>query len=308
MAGTSERLVRLLFPVSDDRWLAILRFGLGLQVIFYTVSLRKDWTYLFAGTGNNLTARDLGEVMVALKSPFIPRLGWLINSGASIGLSENVILNLVWGLLLLVGLGLLAGLYSRLMSVIAWFLHLAATESAQLFPYGMDSFMTIGLFYLMIAPFPDSYSLDRLIRKIPGKDLHLHGFFQRVLQVHLCFIYFFSGLAKCMGSGWWNGSNLWRALTRPPFDTISPSTLIQMRVALPVAGILVCIVEVTYPFFIWLKKTRPAWLVAILIMHMAIGLIMRMYLFAFVMIVLNLAAFGAEIVVPKRASRTEPCN
>ena len=308
MRGTSEWLSRWLFPASDDKWLAVLRFGLGFQLLSYTISLRKDWIHLFAGTASNLTARDLGEAMVALKSAFIPRLGWLINLGASIGLSERMVLSLVWCSLLLAGLGLLAGVYSRLASIIAWFLHLAATESAQLFPYGMDSLMTIGLFYLMIAPLPDSYSLDRLIRRVPRKDPHLHGFFKRVVQVHLCLIYFFSGTAKCLGSGWWDGSNLWRALTRPPFDTISPSILIHLKMALPIAGIVVCLVELTYPLFIWLKKTRPVWLVAILIMHMAIGILMQMYLFAFVMILLNLAAFGAELVVPVRVSRPQPCN
>jgi hypothetical protein len=43
-----------------------------------------------------------------------------------------------------------------------------------------------------------------------------------------------------------------------------------------------------------MKKTRFVWLVCILGMHIAIGLTMGMYLFALVMIVLNLAAFGAD--------------
>jgi hypothetical protein len=41
-----------------------------------------------------------------------------------------------------------------------------------------------------------------------------------------------------------------------------------------------------------MKKTRLVWLVCILAMHAAIGLLMGLYLFALVMIVLNLAAFG----------------
>jgi hypothetical protein len=114
-----------------------------------------------------------------------------------------------------------------------------------------------------------------------------------VLQVHLCFVYFFGGLAKCLGSGWWNGSNLWRSLTRPPFNIIEPDILIRFKYVLPVLGISLCLIELTYVFFIWRKKTRLVWLVCILGMHIAIGLTMGMYLFALVMIVLNLAAFGA---------------
>jgi hypothetical protein len=48
------------------------------------------------------------------------------------------------------------------------------------------------------------------------------GFWPRVLQVHLCLIYFISGLAKFLGNGWWDGSNLWRSLARPPFNLVPP--------------------------------------------------------------------------------------
>ena len=43
-----------------------------------------------------------------------------------------------------------------------------------------------------------------------------------------------------------------------------------------------------------MKKTRFIWLVCIVAMHIAIGLTMGMYLFALIMIVLNLAAFGPD--------------
>ncbi len=115
---------------------------------------------------------------------------------------------------------------------------------------------------------------------------------------HLCFVYFFGGLAKFLGSGWWNGSNLWRSLIRPPFNLISPDILVRFKYALPVLGISICLIELGYPVFIWIKKTRFFWLVCILAMHTAIGLTMGMYLFALVMIVLNLAAFCVGIKVP----------
>ena len=61
-------------------------------------------------------------------------------------------------------------------------------------------------------------------------------------------------------------------------------------------GITICLLETAYPIFIWMKRsTRSIWLAAILAMHAAIGLMMGMYLFAFVMIVLNLAAFAPDL-------------
>jgi hypothetical protein len=149
-----------------------------------------------------------------------------------------------------------------------------------------------------LSPLPDRYSLDRWLVKTKLRDPRLLGFWRRVLQIHLCFVYFFGGLAKFLGSGWWDGSNLWRSLIRPPFNLISPDILVRFKYALPVLGISICLIEVGYPVFIWMKKTRFFWLVCILAMHAAIGLTMGMYLFALVMIVLNLAAFGVGISVP----------
>ena len=109
-------------------------------------------------------------------------------------------------------------------------------------------------------------------------------------------IYFFGGLAKCLGPGWWNGINLWRALTRPPFDLISADILVRFKHFLPITGVAVWLLEIGYPFVIWHRRLRRPWLIAILLMHAGVGIAMGMYLFASVMIVLNLAAFGPGIL------------
>jgi hypothetical protein len=287
-----EQLVQFLFPCESDSWLSVLRFGLGFQTTLYCLSLRNDWNYLFATTGHGLVSRNLGEAILSLESPFIPRLGWLISLGAQAGLGENTVLSLAWICLLCAGCSLLAGLLCRSAVILAWFLHLCASSSGTFVSYGVDNFMTIGLFYLMLSPLPDYYSLDQRWRKLRPKDGQLVGFFRRVLQLHLCVIYFFSGLTKCLGAGWWDGSNIWRALIRPPFNIIPPEILVRWKYFLPVAGISICLIETGYPFFIWLKRTRLVWLVAIIAMHVAIGVTMGMYLFALIMIILNVAAFG----------------
>jgi hypothetical protein len=292
MTQWKERLRVFLFPPEADLWLGLLRIGLGLQVLFYALSLRSDWNYLFAEPGEGLIGRALPEALLSTESPLIPRLGWLVMLTARTGFSESTALSIVWWVLLFAGCCLLIGFLSRASAILAWFVHLCAAESGGFVSYGVDIFMTIGLFYLMLSPLPDRYSLDQRWRKLPPKNPHLLGFFRRVLQVHLCLIYFFGGLAKCLGSGWWDGSNLWRALIRPPFNLIAPEMLIRLKYLFPVAGIVICLLEISYPVFIWNRKTRGIWLVAICAMHVAIGLTMGMYLFAFIMIVLNIAAFG----------------
>jgi len=286
------RFLDFLFPRETDKWLGALRIGLGLLVTVYALFLRSDWHYLFASTGRGLVSRQLGEAITSFDSPLIPNLGWLVALGGYAHMGEDAVLSIAWACLLCMGLLLLLGLFSRPAAIIAWFLHLCAAESGGLFAYGADDFMTTGLFYLMLSPLPDRYSLDYWMLKIELKGSQLLGFWRRVLQVHMCFVYFIGGLAKCLGSGWWNGSNLWRSLTRPPFNLIPPDILVRFKYALPILGISICLIVLGYPFFIWIKKTRLFWLVCILAIPAAIGLAMGLYLFALVMIVLNLAAFG----------------
>jgi hypothetical protein len=280
-------VLEFLFPPDRDYWLAILRVGLGLQVTLYSLSLRNDWTYLLSGAD-----RSLAEGLLSLESHFVPRLGWFVGLAAQLGVREERVLFLAWLCLLASGCTLLIGVACRFSAIAAWFLHLCAAKSGGFVSYGMDNFLTIGLFYLMLAPLPDRFSLDCRLRDLPRKDPELLGFWRRVLQLHLCLIYFSSGLTKFLGPGWWNGSNVWRALIRPPFNVIDPEILVRWKYLFPAAGIFICLLEFGYPFFIWSRTTRKIWLVGICGMHIVIGVTMGMWLFSFVMIVLNVAAFG----------------
>jgi hypothetical protein len=296
MQVSRERLLGFLFPAGTDNWLAVLRIGLGFQVTFYSLSLRNDWNYLLSGT-----ARQLAEAMLSLESYSIPRLGWLVGLATQLSLPEETVLFGAWICLLAAGCCLLVGFACRPSAILAWFLHVCAAKSGGFLSYGVDNFMTIGLFYLMLSPLPDRYSLDWRLRELRPKNPQLLGFWHRVLQLHLCVIYFFSGLTKCLGGGWWDGSNVWRALIRPPFNVIDPEILVRSKSLFLVAGIFICLLEIGYPFFIWHSKTRKIWLIGICAMHVGIGLTMGMYLFAFIMIILNVAAFGADLIPTEHA-------
>jgi hypothetical protein len=302
-----QHCLDFLFPSETDTWLAGLRIGLGVQVIVYTLFLRSDWHYLFASSGRGLVGREVGEAIAAFDSPLIPRLGWLVAIGRNFNISEDVVLSVAWACLLSAGCLLLLGLFCRPAAIIAWFVHLCAAESGGLFAYGADAFITTGLFYLMLSPLPDRYAFDQWVTKTKPRNPQALGFWRRVLQVHLCFVYFIGGLAKCLGSGWWDGSNLWRSFIRPPFTVVPPDILVRFKYALPVLGISICLLEVSYPIFIWMKRTRGIWLACIVAMHAAIGLLMGLYLFALVMIVMNVAAFGigSTITAPAAAENRD---
>ena len=294
MRKLGQGALRFFFPNISDSWLALLRWGLGLQLLFSCLSSRLDWALLYSHAGAGLIGRDLTETILSVESPLLPRLGWLVAIGEQFHLSESVILKLIWLFLLGAGLCLLLGAFSRTSAVLGWFLHLSTVKSGALTSYGMDNFTTIGLFYLMVAPLPDQFSLDSWLRHLPRARPNLHGFHRRILQIHLCLIYFFSGLTKACGPAWWNGDSVWRALTRAPFNILPPNIIAAWGPILPLLGIGVLLMETSYPVFIWWKRTRLIWLAGIIAMHLAIGLTMGLYLFGSIMIVLNLAGFAPE--------------
>jgi hypothetical protein len=164
-----QQVTGFLFPVGGDSWLSILRSGLGLQLVFYSISLRWDWIYLLAGKQTSFVGRDLSEALLSLDTILTPRLGWIVSIGSRLHLGENAVLAVIWTLLFFSGLCLIVGFYSRLASFLGWSLHLAAAQSAGLFSYGVDNFMTIGLFYLLISPLPD--------RKIRACSVSFAAFF-----------------------------------------------------------------------------------------------------------------------------------
>lgn len=291
-----QSLVRFLFPAESDRWLGLLRVGLGLEIVLYCLSLGRDWNYLLASTGHGLISRNLAEAIVDLDGRAVPRLGWLVQIGQHLGGSEQTTLSILWWSLLIAGAFLLVGLCCRTAAIAAWLLHLAAVKSSLLLAYGVDNFTTVGLFYLMLAPMPDRLALDRRLWPNGSQDRHLLGLFRRALQLHLCLIYFLSGVAKAIGLGWWTGANIWLALTRPPFDRIDPHLLARFKFTFAPAGIVIVLLEISFPFLIWWKRTRMFAVVIIIMMHVGIGLAMGMRLFALVMIVLDLAAFGPGFV------------
>jgi hypothetical protein len=295
----SRQIHHFLFPACSDNWISILRIGLGAEIVLFALSLRRDWGDLLGEPGSSLLGRAVSEALLSIQSAFIPRVGWLVAAGKSVGLSETASLSLIWASLLVGGVLLLLGLFSRTTAVATWFLHLCVVKSSTLLSYGMDNFTTIGLFYLMLSPLPDRWALDQMWRRGFSRNATFSGFFRRVLQLHLCLIYFFGGLTKSLGADWWNGANLWRALTRPPFNVIDPAILAGWKFLYPVCGSLICLLELAYPVLIWPRRTRPFILAGILAMHLGIALAMGMYLFGLIMIVLNLAAFGPGALWPE---------
>ncbi len=158
--------------------------------------------------------------------------------------------------------------------------------------YGLDLFAHFSLFYAIFMPMGAAYSADKLIRGGSVDKTWQAGISLRVFQLHLAIAYFASGVEKLAGEQWRNGEAVWRSLMLPLYRQYDMSWLASMPwIALAFAwGTLV--IEIGYPFFIFPRRTRPAWVALTISLHLSIALFLGLHLFGLLMAILTFCCFG----------------
>ncbi|NOY29102.1 MAG: HTTM domain-containing protein, partial [Planctomycetes bacterium] len=107
---------------------------------------------------------------------------------------------------------LMLGLFTRTTAVLAFLL--AVSYAHRVSPgafFGLDKINCMLALYLMLGPCGARYSLDRIRRlrrgnASPAMPSTSANIAIRLIQLHLCVIYLFSGLAKLLGENWQAGS------------------------------------------------------------------------------------------------------
>ena len=161
--------------------------------------------------------------------------------------------------------------------------------------YGLDQINGLLTLYLAIGPAGDYLSVDRWIRQGRGVARGLASpsvmanVTLRLIQCHLCVVYLFAGLGKLQGDTWWNGQAIWGALANYEYQTIDLTWLSAHMGLVNLITYGALFWEVTYPFLIWPKLTRPIWLIMAVLVHAGIGLTMGMITFGLIMIIANVA-------------------
>ncbi|PMD87951.1 hypothetical protein BWI97_25540, partial [Siphonobacter sp. BAB-5405] len=118
--------------------------------------------------------------------------------------------------------------------------------------------------------------------------------YRKILQLHLCIVYFASGVEKIIGDNWRNGESIWKSLHLPGF-TSAVSMDYEFLSTLPMLALIigwsVVLIELLYPLFIWKQPYRNIGLLLVCSMHLGILLCLGLYYFSSLMIILNLTAF-----------------
>jgi hypothetical protein len=295
MKALSLTINRLVYPNPYENTLkafSFFRLAIGFIVVFHYLAIIQDYKQLYSTSGL------IDKELIALKSHgnyYLSTFYW----AKVTGLTTQQLASLCMGGILLFGSFLSAGLFTRLSALLVLILHHLLHNNGPIYMYGVDLFTRMSLTYLVLFPSNHYFSLDKLFMKLKAPknyDLLIFAF-----QIHVCIVYFFTGLDKSFGFNWWNGESFWKAIHM--YDNSSVVTWFNWMHRYPVIPLILgwgaFLIELLYPLCIWMPRTRKIWLVSVIGLHLMIAIILKLYFFSAVMIVWNLTAFYFPFVKEK---------
>ncbi|MHC4880035.1 MAG: HTTM domain-containing protein [Planctomycetota bacterium] len=235
---------------------------------------------------------------------------------------------------LIVSLLLTVGLFSRLAAPAAFLVAVSFANRNTAALYGFDQIIGFLTLYLSINPGHGWLSLDAWIARrrmsttadrrgatagLPGSELLaarntagqassgtqrsflLPGpsvtIATRLIQLHLCLLYFVAGISKLKGATWWSGVAFWGAIANQEYQTVDLTELVHWPIVINVLTHLTLAWEISYPFLVWNRWLRPFVLAMAVAVHVGIGVCFGMLTFGSIMIVANLAFVSPALVL-----------
>ncbi len=205
---------------------------------------------------------------------------------------------------ILVSLCVAIGLLTRCMVPLAWFMTLMVCHRMTGFLFGLDQVAMWLIMYLVLAPSGGLWSIDSKFSQNLGNRTTMNWVrwlfpssnpssmttvATRLMQVHLCIVYLFGGLAKLRGEMWWDGSAMWFSAVAYEYQSLDFTWLGRWPIVAALATHLTVFWETFYCFLIWRPRLRPIMLGIALGVHGGIALFLGMITFGFMMIVANIA-------------------
>ncbi len=283
------------FPNAENHnpnWLSLLRIGVAITLIAKIIAEFK-YAYLIYGSQGIVQ----GVINEKIFTPYTLTLHH-VSSIFSGFIAESNFITVFFIIYLILAIFLLLGYKTRVVAFACWLFHVCLFNNSPLVSYGVDSFLMSLLFYCFIFPTQLTYSIDCLIKRYNYDNKTLR-YYQLFLQLHLCIVYGVAGLAKLRGATWLDGEAVWYAINQPQFYSYFTASLIDFAAKNPIIIYLLTwgtlFAEIGYSFFIWMKKVRVFFFISIILMHLFIGIVMNLQLFALAMIAFNIAAFGTVV-------------
>ena len=196
------------------------------------------------------------------------------------------------------------GLWTRVTSVLALVVTISFAHRVPAATFGLDQINAMLTLYLAIGPSGQALSADRWLarrrrggtaaRPSPTVGSNLA---QRLIQVHMCVIYFFAGTSKLQGEAWWNGEAIWRSFANLEYQSIDMTWLAWYPWVLDLLTHVSVLWEISFCVLIWRPRLRPFLLAGAVVLHLGIGACLGMWTFGLIMLV------GCASFLPNEAVR-----
>ena len=184
------------------------------------------------------------------------------------------------------------GLWTRLSAILSLVVVISFANRVPEALFGLDKINMILALYLAVGPSGRALSVDRLLAIHRGKDPTPRAasvganFAIRLIQIHMCIIYFFAGISKFQGQVWWTGQAMWlAAFGNSEIQSIDMTWLAWHPWAVELLSHFTAIWELSFCALIWPRILRPLVLTGAVVLHVAIGATMGLWTFALVMLI-----------------------
>ena len=277
-------------PVSPAP-LAIFRILIATFTLLQAILWFNDWL-AFVGHDGWIQ----WEISQALISDLTLHIAKVYNLFSFLSISEDgFVMGFFW-VYVSSAFFLLIGLFTKFFSLLTFLCHYILMCTIEVYVYGVDIFLQIALFYIMLMPVARVYSLDTLLKRVPTGPSWEVTLSQRVLQIHMCLIYLSAGFEKLISFEWWSGNVIWRSVVQPDFKQYDLTWLADKPWLFITLSWFTITVESLYCIGVWVPKVRVFWLFAIIGLHIGISVFLGLWLFGLIMILLSVAAFGADVL------------
>jgi len=283
---------RFWFTPADPATLSLIRLLAG-GMLLYTHFI---WSFDLTGF-----IGPEGYTPVAFMESSLPDREWSVWS-VFFWIKSTWLLWTVHIIALVVFAMLFIGLFSRVAAVLAYLL--AVSYAQRVTPgafFGLDKTNCMLAMYLVLGPCGARYSLDRLWRLRRGDHAEppestSANVAIRLLQLHLCIVYLFSGMAKLEGATWKLGTAMWWSTANYEYQSIDLTWLADWPMLVALLTHLTVFWELYYCCLVWNRFTRPIVLWLAVMIHGGIALFLGMITFGLAMIIANLSFLKPQTV------------
>ncbi len=183
------------------------------------------------------------------------------------------------------------GLWTRISSILSVVVVISFAHRVPEALFGLDKLIGMLILYLAIGPSGRALSVDSWLARRRAKDKQpvppsiAANFALRLIQIHMCIVYFFAGASKMQGTAWWNGQAMWLVFGNLEYQSVDMTWTAWHPWAIELLSHFTLFFELSFCVLIWVRLLRPLVLLAALFLHLGIGATMGLWTFSLVMLI-----------------------